>query len=92
MDLKRTALKTRVAQVKIGLSAHAYNAPIGAVEIPNKLFDELADVIEELELIAFEEPAPARRPTVRISKSDKPRKKPAKKAASTKAKTKTVRK
>ena len=54
MNLKKLALQKRVEAIKVQLSAAAINAGPGEVILPNKTFDELADVIEDLEKAVFE--------------------------------------
>lgn len=44
----RLPLRKRLDEVTRRLSAASKNAGVGAVELPNELFDEMADVMEEL--------------------------------------------
>ena len=46
-------LKTRLGSVVERLNAASINAPVGAVELPNELFDDMAEVLEELEVLVY---------------------------------------
>jgi len=49
----RLPLRRRLDDVVKRLSAASRTAGVGAVELPNELFDDMADVIEELEVKVF---------------------------------------
>ena len=46
-------LKKRLNSVIERLNAASINAPVGAVELPNELFDDMAEVLEELEVVVY---------------------------------------
>ncbi len=52
----RLPLRKRLDSVVQRLSAAAKNASPGAVELPNELFDDMADVLEDLEIEVFGPP------------------------------------
>lgn len=49
----RLPLRKRVDDVMKRLSAAAKNAGPGAVDLPNELFDDMAEVLEALDLKVF---------------------------------------
>lgn len=49
----RLPLRKRVDAVIERLNAASINAAVGAVELPNELFDEMAGVLEELSVKVF---------------------------------------
>ena len=49
----RLPLKKRLDELVRRLSAASLTASPGVVEIPNELFDDMATILEELEVIAF---------------------------------------
>lgn len=87
MDIKKVALKQRVDKLMAQLNAASHNAAIGSVDLPNKVFDELADVFDLLVAIAFAEPEKSVKPS-RKSKSTPARKKPEKVALKPKSRAK----
>ncbi len=52
----RLPLRKRLDTVMDQLSAAAKNAGPGVVELPNNLFDDMAQVLEELEIEVFGPP------------------------------------
>lgn len=52
----RLPLRKRVDAVIERLNAASINAAVGAVELPNELFDEMAEVLEELSVKVFGPP------------------------------------
>lgn len=51
----RLPLRKRLDALVVKLSAAARTASPGVVELPNELFDEMAGIIEELEIKVFGE-------------------------------------
>ena len=51
----RLPLRKRLDALVVKLSASAATASPGVVELPNELFDEMAGIIEELEIKVFGE-------------------------------------
>lgn len=49
----RLPLRKRVDVVIEKLNAASINAGVGAVELPNELFDEMAGILEELTIKVF---------------------------------------
>ena len=52
----RLPLRKRLDELVTKLSAAAATAGPGVVELPNELFDDMAGIIEELEVKVFGEP------------------------------------
>ncbi|KKN76105.1 hypothetical protein LCGC14_0373000 [marine sediment metagenome] len=46
-------LRKRLDSVVDRLNAASINAAVGAVELPNELFDDMAEVLEELEVLVY---------------------------------------
>jgi len=49
----RLPLRKRVETLMESLNAASINAAPGAVDLPNELFDDMADVLEELAIKVF---------------------------------------